>query len=863
MNEEQIRLKDEAWKNWGPYVSDRQWGTVREDYSADGDAWSYTTHDDARSKAFRWGEEGIAGICDKEQMLCFAIALWNKKDPIIKERYFGFSNPEGNHGEDVKELYYYLDNTPTHSYMKMLYKYPQQEFPYQWLIEENRRRTKADPEFELIDTGIFNEGKYFDVFVEYAKNTPEDILINITVNNRSNENAMINVLPTLWFRNTWSYQENEKKYLPELKANGSGIIKINHKDLGQIFFVCEDNPEMLFCNNNTNTKRLYNYDNGEKFYKDGINDYVIHQSATLNPEQRGTKASVNYNLSIDANKSISIRLRLSKDKSAFEDFNKIFDERKKEADTFYQSIQHNEKDKDAQMIMRQAFAGMLWNKQFYYYNLSRWLEGDTEQISPPEERKSGRNNGWKHINCKEIISMPDKWEYPWFAAWDLAFHCVPFAVIDTDFAKGQLLLLTKTWYMHPNGHLPAYEWDFSDANPPVHALATWIVYYVDKQNNNGKGDSKFLEKMFHKLIINFTWWVNRKDANGSNIFEGGFLGLDNIGVFDRNIKLPDGARLEQADATSWMAMYCLNLLRIALELSAFNDVYEEIAVKFFEHFLSIVGAMSGLGESGNNLWDEEDEFYYDRIFDSKNSPRLKTRSITGLIPLFVVEIFDGSEIINRSQFYERMKWFRENRPELAGLVSRWEEKNKDGKQLVSLLRKHRLEIIVKRMLDEKEFLSDYGIRSLSKYHLEHPFIFNENLAVQYTPGESTSEMFGGNSNWRGPIWMPINFLIIESLLRFHEFYGDDFSVECPTGSGNYLNLEEVADELGRRVASIFLKDKNGRRAVFGENELLQSDANFKDYVLFHEYFHGDNGKGLGASHQTGWTGLIVRYLMGV
>ncbi len=860
MNEEQIRLQDECWKNWGPYVSDRQWGTVREDYSASGNAWSYITHDDAKSKAYRWGEEGIAGICDQEQILCFAVALWNKKDPILKERYFGLSNPQGNHGEDVKDQYYYLDNTPSHSYMKMLYKYPQQKFPYKLLIDESKRRSKQEPEFELIDTGIFNDYKYFDVFVEYAKNSPDDILIKITMHNHSNESAAVNVLPTIWFRNTWSYSKD--KYQPAITLSNNTTFDINHVGLGEWKLCCDGNPEMIFCNNETNTKKLYNKDDGKKFCKDGINDYIIHQSPSVNTEQTGTKASANYDLCIEAKSSVTIRLRLSKNnKNAFDDFDEIFKIRKEEADIFYESIQKNIDSEDALLVYRQAIAGMLWSKQFYYYNVQRWLNGDEENISPPAQRLSGRNNGWKHINCKEIISMPDKWEYPWFAAWDLAFHCLPIAMVDIAFAKNQLLLLTKEWYMHPNGHLPAYEWDFSDANPPVHALATWVIYFIDKRKNNGKGDLKFLEKVFHKLMINFTWWVNRKDANGSNIFEGGFLGLDNIGVFDRNMKLPAGAKLEQADATSWMAMYCLNMLRIAVELSASNDVYEEIAAKFFEHFLSIVGAMSGLGESGNSLWDEEDSFYYDRIFNDDDSPMLKTRSLVGLIPLFVVEIFDQKEIVARPEFNKRMKWFQENRPDLAHLVSRWEEKNKNGKHLVSLLRKHRLEMIVIRLLDEKEFLSDYGIRSLSKYHLEHPFVF-EKLEVKYTPGESTSGMFGGNSNWRGPIWMPLNFLIIESLRRFHEYYGDDFSVECPAGSGNRLNLSQVADELGRRIASIFLKDKDGKRPVFGDSQLFQTNPDFNDYILFYEYFNGDNGKGLGASHQTGWTGLIVRYLVG-
>ncbi|MFT3824413.1 MAG: glucosidase [Chitinophagaceae bacterium] len=864
MNAEQQRLKDLAWKKWGPYVSDRQWGTIREDYSADGDAWRYTTHDMARSKAWRWGEEGIAGICDDQQILCFALSLWNTKDPFLKERYFGLSNPEGNHGEDVKELYYYLDNTPAHSYMKMLYKYPQQEFPYKWLTEENGKRNRDQPEFELIDTGIFEENKYFDVFVEYAKQSPEDILVNITIHNRAQETASLFVLPTLWFRNSWSWGHDD--YVPAMRVESHNIVSVYHKDLGQWWLHCDGTPQLLFCDNETNTGRLYTVESSYNFYKDGINDHIVHGNETVNPEGRGTKTSASYELHIPAEQSVVIRLRLSKDANAsFDDFDDILFVRKQEADDFYKDLQVGGGCNDALNVQRQAFAGMLWNKQFYHYDLYQWLKGDPAQPAPPDERLKGRNYTWKHLNNKDILSMPDKWEFPWFAAWDMAFHCLPLAMLDIDFAKNQLLLLTKEWYMHPNGHLPAYEWNFGDANPPIHALACWIVYKMERNNNNGKGDIIFLEKVFHKLMLNFTWWVNRKDITDSNIFEGGFLGLDNIGVFDRNAVLPDGGKLEQADASSWMAMYSLNLLRIAAELAIDNEAYADIAAKFFEHFMYIAGAMTGMGENKENLWDENDNFYYDFIrLPNDGSIPLKVRSIVGFIPFFAVEIMDDMDLAQQPAFVERIRWFSRSRPDLACLVSRWGEKNSRGKHLVSLLRGYRMKMLLKRMLDENEFLSEYGIRSLSKYHLNNPYQFTvqgETLSVKYLPAESDSNLFGGNSNWRGPIWMPINYLIIESLYRFHRYYGDDFKVEFPTGSGVYLSLKEVANELSRRVSKIFLQDGNGNRPVFGKNAKMQQDAHFNNYVLFHEYFDGDTGRGLGASHQTGWTGLIVNYLL--
>ena len=863
MNEEQNRLKDLVWKKWGPYVSDRQWGTVREDYSANGDAWNYITHDMARSKAYRWGEEGIAGICDRDQLLCFSVAFWNKKDPIIKERYFGLSNPEGNHGEDVKELYYYLDNTPTHAYQKMLFKYSQSEYPYGWLVDENKRRGRNDPEFELIDTGVFNEDAYFDIFIEYAKNTPDDILIKITVVNHGVNDATLNVLPTVWFRNTWAWGYNS--YKPELLADSHGVIEIYHEQLGQLWLNGEGDPELLFCDNETNTRRLYNYDDGTPYVKDGINDYLVHGAKTINPKNTGTKAAINYDIKVEAKKSTTLRLRLSNNASnAFDDFDAIFNTRLQEADQFYADIQQGNDNADRKMVQRQAFAGMLWSKQFYYYDINHWLHGDPAEPAPLQQRLNGRNSKWTHLNTRDIISMPDKWEYPWFASWDLAFHCLPLSTIDMVFAKFQLTLLVRDWYMHPNGQLPAYEWDFGDANPPVHAMITWRIYQQDKAANNGVGDTSFLERIFHKLMMNFTWWVNRKDASGNNIFEGGFLGLDNIGVFDRNAHLPEGQHLEQSDGTSWMATYSLNLLRIAAELAITDKAYNDIASKFFEHFIYIAGAMSSLGSDKQGLWDETDGFYYDQIRMPDNSTqKMRVRSLVGLIPLFAAEVLDEDDITNNPIFANRMKWFSENRPDLSALVSRWAETKSPGKHLISLLRGYRMKCLLRYMLDENEFLSPYGIRSVSKYHLEHPYIVNVDgmqFSIKYTPAESDSGLFGGNSNWRGPIWIPMNFLLIGSLHRFYEYYGDDFKIECPTNSGNFMTLQEVAKELYNRVSNLFLADKDGKRAVFNQYPKMQVDPNFKDYILFHEYFDGDTGRGVGASHQTGWTGLIANCL---
>ena len=874
MQSEKEKLQDnnDGWKRWGPYLTDRQWGTVREDYSADGNAWQYITHDNARSKAYRWGEEGIAGISDNKQLLCFAVGLWNQKDPIIKERYFGLTGNEGNHGEDVKELYYYLDNTPTHSYMKMLYKYPQAAYPYQWLIEENKRRSKAEPEFELIDTGLFNEDKYFDVFIEYAKAAEEDILVKITVHNRGNEAASLNVLPTIWFRNTWAWGYDNNHYKPELMSgnNGDNII-INHQYLGHYTLYFDKHGidkqlPVLFCENETNNQKLYNAPNQSHFVKDGINDFLVHGNRdAINLNAIGTKAAANFNLSIKCGESETIRLRLSPDAlmNPFDEFDTLFDAALQSADEFYDELQKEMDSEDEKRVQRQAFAGMLWSKQYFDYDVDKWLKGDPSQPTPPEERKKGRNSTWKHLNNADIISMPDKWEYPWYAAWALAFHCIPFAMIDADFAKKQLLLLTKEWYMHPNGQLPAYEWAFSDVNPPVHAWSSFRVFKIDEKYN-GKPDIPFLESIFHKLLLNFTWWVNRKDAGGNNIFEGGFLGLDNIGVFDRSSALPTGGYIEQADGTSWMAMYSLNLMRIALELSRYNPVYQDMATKFFEHFLYIADAMDNMGIDGGGLWDDEDQFFYDVLkLPNGKCNRLKVRSMVGLIPLFAVEVLDAELLNSVPEFKARLEWFLLHRPELASLVSRWEDKNSGEKHLLSLLRGHRMKKILDKMLDENEFLGDYGIRAVSKFHEQHPYQFfveGKLFSVEYSPGESNSGLFGGNSNWRGPIWMPVNFLIIESLQRFHFYYGDDFKLECPKRSGNLLTLNEIADMLAKRLANLFLKNEEGKRPVFGHYEKLQNDPNFNDYLWFFEYFHGDTGRGVGASHQTGWTGLIARLL---
>ncbi|GAB3848663.1 glucosidase [Hymenobacter terrigena] len=872
MNPEQTRLAEanagtKPWRKFGPYVAERQWGTVREDYSANGDAWNFTTHDQARSRAYRWGEEALAGFCDDEQHLCFGLGLWNGQDAILKERLFGLSGPEGNHGEDVKEVYYYLDATPTHSYQRMLYKYPQHAFPYEWLVKENARRDRNKPEFELMDTAIFLENKYFDVFVEYAKADAEDVLIQLTIINRGPAEATLHLLPQLWFRNTWAWGEDA--YRPRLAATPDNHIHAEHRDLGALTLYCDEAPSLLFCENATNTGRLHNAPSTEQFFKDGINNYLLHgQAGAVNPERTGTKAAAHYELVIAAGATRVVRLRLAAPdlKTPFADFDQTLKLRLSEADQFYQTLQADLPNADARLVQRQAFAGMLWSKQFYYYDVPRWLTGDPAFPPPPPERLEGRNGtGWVHLNNQHIISMPDTWEYPWYAAWDLAFHCLPLAQLDAQFAKNQLLLLCRDWYMHPNGQLPAYEWKLSDVNPPVHAYATWRVFKMDQKAHGGHGDVKFLETIFHRLLLNFTWWVNRKDRDGRNIFEGGFLGLDNIGVFDRSAPLPFGGFLEQADGTAWVAMYALNMMRIALQLSQTNPVYQDLASKFFEHFLYIAEAMTNMGNQEMDLWDDEDEFYYDALnTPARGHELLKVRSLVGLIPLFAVEVIDEDLLAGAPLFLARMNWFLDNRPAMAALVSRWQEPGKGARHLLSLLRGHRVKRLLSRMLDEAEFLSPYGVRSLSRYHQDHPFIFRgteTQFTVNYEPAESQTSLFGGNSNWRGPVWMPMNFLLIESLQRFHHYYGDDFKVEYPTNSGKTVTLLEVADALTTRLTQLFLRDPDtGRRACFGDDKQLQADPNFRDYLWFHEYFHGDNGHGLGASHQTGWTGLIAKLL---
>ncbi len=860
--------KTKHWKRWGPYISERAWGTVREDYSADGSAWDYFPHDHARSRAYRWNEDGMAGICDNHQKICFSLALWNGQDPILKERLFGLAGPEGNHGEDVKEIYYYLDSTPTHSYLKYLYKYPQAEFPYLRLIEENRNRTKLDPEFELIDTGIFNENKYFDVFVEYAKADVEDILIMITVANRGPEDATINVLPTVWFRNRWTWFGTEA--VAELKAVGKNTIEISEASLGKRWLHCDGSPELLFTENETNNERLYSSTNRTPYVKDAINNYIVSgQADAVNPAQTGTKAAANYYLTVPAGGEVTIRLRLSEPEavatgdSALEDFDTVFAKRIQEADEFYADLGAGLSN-DACNVQRQAFAGMLWSKQYYHYVVRDWLKGDPAMPKPPDSRLHGRNSHWQLLFNADVVSMPDKWEYPWYAAWDLAFHCIPLALVDAEFAKQQLILILREWYMHPNGQIPAYEWAFGDVNPPVHAWAALRVYQIDKKRT-GKPDRDFLARIFQKLLLNFTWWVNRKDAEGNNVFEGGFLGLDNIGVFDRSQALPTGGSLSQADGTSWMAMYCLNMLAISLELSIEDACYEDVASKFWEHFLFISAAMNHIGDDGISLWDEEDGFYYDvlHLHDHGYNTPLKVRSMVGLIPLFAVATIESDMLDALPDFKRRLQWFIDNRSDLTSNINCARKPGQSERRLLAVAYRERLERVLKIMLDESEFLSPYGIRALSRYHKDVPYVLHvdgTDHRVDYDPAESTSGLFGGNSNWRGPVWFPVNYLLIESLQKFHYYYGDDLKVECPTGSGNMMNLWDVSQELSRRLSRLFLKDENGRRPCFGDAEKFQTDPNFVDHLLFHEYFHGDNGAGLGANHQTGWTGLVAKLL---
>jgi hypothetical protein len=874
-NPESARLEESRktgipWKKWGPYLSERQWGTVREDYSQDGNAWDYFTHDQARSRAYHWGEDGLAGISDDQQFLCFSLALWNGRDPILKERLFGLTNSEGNHGEDVKEYYFYLDNTPTHSYMKYLYKYPQAAYPYEDLIETNRRRNRGDFEYELLDTGIFNEDRYFDVFVEYAKESPEDLLIQISVNNRGPEKAVIHVLPTLWFRNTWTWWPGTAKPSLRQASNGKGpqVVAVAHGDLGQRYLYCEGDAQLLFTENETNNHRLFGTPNASRFVKDGINDYVVQGvSGAVNPERTGTKCAAHYQLSVGAKGSATIRLRLSTLApaamgDAFKNFSTILAARRLEADEFYKAITPERVSQDEALVMRQALAGMLWSKQFFFFDLDKWLDEHGADPMKPGSRFM-RNSDWFHMVNQHVISMPDKWEYPWYAAWDLAFHTIALAAVDTDFAKEQLDLMLQTYFLHPTGQIPAYEWNFSDVNPPVHAWAS-IFLYRTEQALRGTADIKFLERSFAKLMLNFSWWVNRKDRFGNNLFEGGFLGLDNIGVFDRSAPLPTGGTLEQADGTAWVSLFAQNMLEIAVELAAHNNDYEDIAMKFAEHFLWIARAMNQTGPEG--MWDEEDGFYYDvlRLPDG-STQRLKVRSMVGLLPLCATTVVEPWQ---RERVPRLMKVWNERlerMPELIGSIHPTGPGHLGYAErgIAALVRPERLRRILSRMLDENEFLSPYGLRALSRYHSQHPYVIQaqgHEYRVNYLPAESDTGMFGGNSNWRGPIWMPVNALLIRALMSFYLFYGDSFKVECPTGSGKMMNLFEVSREIANRLTRIFLRDKSGRRPVYGGSEKFQSDAHWKDYLLFYEYFQGDNGAGLGASHQTGWTGLVAKLI---
>ncbi len=869
LTREQQRIGDhhlrnvDGWKHWGPYLSERQWGTVREDYSPGGTAWEYFPHDHARSRAYRWGEDGIAGMSDGDQRVCLSLALWNERDSILKERLFGLTNSQGNHGEDVKEEYFYLDATPSHSYLKMLYKYPQREFPYKDLVAENAERDTTNAEYELRDTGVFAGNRYFDVFVEYAQAEPGDLLMKITAWNRGPDEAPLHLAPQLVLRNTWSWRPDSAK--PALRAIGADAIQIEPADLGMTRLHVDGPADLLFTENESNAPLLWGLGN-PGFFKDGFHEHIVGKRAdSINPQKVGTKAAVWRRYSIAPGASVELRLRLVRRSAAapFADFDRILGERRREADEYYAHLQRDLASEDARIVQRQAFAGLIWSKQYYHFDIPRWLDGDPGQTPPPQSRLRGRNTEWRTLTNADVLSMPDKWEYPWYASWDLAFHCIPFALIDPAFAKHQLVLLTREWYMHPNGQIPAYEWAFGDVNPPVHAWAAWRVFQIDRKQHGGHGDLEFLERVFHKLMLNFTWWVNRKDAQGRNIFQGGFLGLDNIGVFDRSSQLPTGGFINQSDGTSWMAMYALNLMRIALELAQHNHVYEDIASKFFEHFLSIAEAMNNMAEGG--LWDEEDKFFYDVLnLPDDARVRLRIRSMVGLIPLFAVETLEPEMLEKLPGFRRRLEWFLENRPHLASLVSHWQSPGRGERRLLSLLRGHRMKRLLQRMLDTTEFLSDHGVRALSRAHLERPYVFRldgHDLTVRYTPAESDSRQFGGNSNWRGPVWFPLNFLIIESLQKFHHYYGDDFKVECPTGSGQFMTIQQIAEDLSARLSRIFLKDADGNRAVLRHTPDLQSDPFYRDCIPFYEYFDGDNGRGVGASHQTGWTALIAKLLM--
>ncbi len=866
----EARARITHWKRWGPYLSARQWGTVREDYSRDGSAWESFPFDHARSRAYRWGEDGIGGVCDRRQYVCLAPAFWNGNDPILKERLFGLTGNEGNHGEDVKELYWYVDATPTSSYLKMLYRYPQRAFPYEELRRESRARTRADFEYEVWDTGVFDGGRFFDVTVEYAKAAPEDLLVRITAANRGPERATLHLLPQLWFRNTWSWGQDVRR--PRVRAGGphpeGALLELKHHVYGERRLLAGGAPELLFTENETNQALLFGGENDSPFTKDGIGDAVVSgRRDTVNPDRVGTKAAALFVLTLGPGESATVRLRLS-DRPAAEvtvgaAFEETFAARIAEADAFYRNLQPERLSDELRSVQRQAFAGLLWSRQYYAYDVSRWLKGDLEGPKPPPERRTGRNSGWTHLYNSDVLSMPDSWEYPWYAAWDLAFHTIPLALVDPDFAKEQLILLLREWYMHPNGQLPAYEWNFSDVNPPVHAWAAWRVYKIDRKAT-GVADRRFLERVFHKLLLNFTWWVNRKDAGGKNVFEGGFLGLDNIGVFDRSAPLPSGVRLEQSDATSWMGMYCLNMLSIALELARNDPAYEDVASKFFEHFVAICRAMNDMGGSGIDLWDEADGFYYD-VLQVPGAPplRLRVRSVVGLIPLFAVETLDSDLVDRLPGFKRRMQWFLDNRPELASHVETRTGPDNRIQRFLSLVDRRKLRRVLAAMLDEEEFLSPHGIRSLSRRHAAEPFeltLGGVRHRVDYEPAESRTEMFGGNSNWRGPVWFPVDFLLVEALQKLHYYLGDSFRVPFPTKGGPERTLDAVARELSRRLIRLFQRDADGKRPCFGGTAFLQDDPHLADLVLFHEYFHGDNGAGIGASHQTGWTALVAKLI---
>ena len=860
------------WKKWGPYVSERAWGTVREDYSPYGEAWEFFPHDHARSRAYRWNEDGLGGFCNRFQNICLGVGLWNEQDSILKERLFGLTGNQGNHGEDVKEYYFYLDSTPTHSYAKMLYKYPQVEYPYGELVEENAHRNRHEPEFELIEAlqQAFNENRYFDVFIEYAKAEQEDILCRISAINRGPEPAPIHLLPHLWFRNTWSWGYDRPK--PELRALNHNTVYTNHRHLGERWWYADvplhQNVPLLFTENDTNYERLFGSPNAAPYVKDSINDAVVHgRMDRVNPEGKGTKVAAHFKAVLQPGETFTVRVRFTKQENGapFSDFETIFAQRIQEADEFYATVQRGDLSDDERNVSRQAFAGLMWSKQFYHYGIQLWQDGDPGQPKPPEARRHGRNAHWQHLYNLDVISMPDKWEYPWYAAWDLAFHMLPVAMIDPEWAKRQLILMLREWYMHPNGQIPAYEWAFGDVNPPVHAWACWRVYKITCKMT-GHADTDFLERVFHKLMLNFTWWINRKDAHGKNVFEGGFLGLDNIGVFDRSAPLPTGGHLEQADGTAWMGMYCLNMLAIALELARSKPAYEDVATKFFEHFIYIANAINGDTYDGDGLWDEEDGFYYDQIHlpDETYIP-MKIRSFVGLIPLYAVETLEADllEHPNLRRFRRRMEWFIKYRPELVKNIASLTKPGQKERRLLSLVNKEQLERVMEQMLDADQFLSDYGLRALSKEHESKPYTFyadGQAHTVRYEPAESSSGLFGGNSNWRGPIWLPVNYLMIESLQKYHHYYGDTLKVELPHGSGHAANLDQVATEISRRLTNIFLRDEDGRRAFYGGVEYFQKDPEWRDYMLFYEYFHGDNGAGIGASHQTGWTALVAKLI---